>query len=778
MALQSKSARNQVRPEINLQEYLGVLYRGRWIILGVFAAVFGAVFAYTQLADRTYQATASVKIDTKLMRSTVLGGESASYAPMLNVTQNELEVLKSNAVVDDVAKRLIERKFFDEDKKTLLDIVRFIDPASGQGTMGRQEDVVTRLRGAVEFEPVRESDVIKITATSKNPKEAAILANLYSEAYAERNVIASRSKTKSFREFLESQVKGKQQSLRKTEDDLRTYMEQKGVVSLDDESRKIVEQLSQLEAQRDAVEISIQALERTLTSYSEQVSQQEQNVAKVMGEANDPYIRQLQDQVAQLEVQRDITVSQNPDFVGREVFNARLNEIEVQIQALKAKLKKRTDDFLANLLPGAESGSGQNDPASYLRSIKQKMLQSQIELQSLKARKQALVQAIQDYNRQFEHLPRKNMDFARLQREKMSTEKLYLLIDEKYNEANIAEQSQLGYVEIFDRAVPPSKPSSPKVPQMLLLGIVGGFGLGVVLAFVRDRLNMRVRTPEDLKKHGFHVLTWVKDMKEDLRILGKNGRFASDGKSIDSHLIMASNPMAPTAESYRQLRTGLIHLAGSSAPKTVLVTSPEPGEGKTTTLCNLAIAFAQSGRKVLLVDGDLRRPTINRVFDLALNPGLSEILDRSVMYERAIQETVVANLHVVTSGRIPKNPAEHLGSATMGKFLEDMRKDYDVIFMDSPPALAVTDASVLSSYAEVVIVVVSAGTTSIGALERTAEVLETVGAKVAGVVLNNFNLIKAYGFPHNRASYGNYGYASQSGPQTNAQVPRRNKARA
>ncbi|HEX9006547.1 MAG TPA: polysaccharide biosynthesis tyrosine autokinase [Bacteroidota bacterium] len=760
-----------------LHDYLAVILRGKWIILTCFVLVFGAALLYIKFADRVYRATTSVRIDVKAAESSIFQ-QTPSYIGNLNIIQNELQVLKSNALADVVARRLIDLRYVDSAKTIPIQIIEAPQELPGKGGLASVEMVSSRVQSSVEFEPVRESDVIKISAASKSPEEAALIANAYVQAYFDRNIFASRTKQRSFREFLEGQAKDKQAALAKSEESLRRYMEEKGVVSLDDNSKRIIEQLSQLESQRDAVDINIQSLERTLQTYREQVTQQEQSVAKVMGEANDPYIERLQAQLAQLEVQRDITVAQNPDYVGKEVYNAQLKEIDGQIQSLKAKLKKRTDEFLTNLLPGVASSAEQHDPAAYLRQVKQKMLESQVELQALQARRTALTDAIREYNRQFENLPRKNMDFARLQREKLSMEKLYLNIEEKYNEANISEQREAGYIDIFDPAVIPGAPSSPKVMITLLLGIVGGLGLGLLIVFGREYMKEVLRTPEDVKKRGFTPMSTIMLMgSSELRrhVNGKSGTEAQ----VAPQLVMITNPLAPVAESYRHLRTN-IHLAHrTDAPQTLLVSSPDEGEGKTTTVANLAVAFARSGKRTVLVDGDLRRPTLFKVFNVRMKPGLHEMLAGVATLDECLQRTPVEDLNLLTSGSIPQNPAEYLGSDRMQRLIEELKEQFDVILFDAPPVLAVTDASVIATQVDRVILVISSGKTPAQDFDRAVETLDAVGVKVSGVVLNNFNPKRAYGAGARVAGYGYYGVAYRSdGTRSNGKDGGKVKARS
>jgi len=730
-----------------------MMLRGKWVILITFVVVLLATILITNLMDPVYKATSDVLLNPAELRSSLfLDGARNDGAK--NITQNELAILNSRSLADSVAERLRRQKYMEPGKSGLIPIVQSTEDQPAGATLAPLEIVSGRVSGAVDFDPVRESDIIRITAKSKSAQESALLANTFAETYRDRNIYMSRAKSRSFREFLESQAREKRKLLEETEGSLQDYMEQQGVVSLDDESKRMIDQLAQLEATRDATEISLKELQNTLASYQAQLPQQETNLARVVGEASDTYIKQMQEQLSQLEVRRDMTVVQNPSSAGREILNEKVKEIDQQIASLRLKLQKRTDDFLRTLTPSQGAGA---DAAGYLKSVKQKIIESEIEVQSLMAKKKALNDAIAEYERKFDRIPAKSVGLARLQRARLSNEKLFLMVEEKYNEANITEQSNTGYIEIIQAAPVPSSPSSPKPLINLALGIVVGLALGLVIAFVKETIDLRVQTPEDLKRHGFTPLTPIMDMDPEIQRLGGQAIAAKD-KAVDAHLITLSFPFSSIAESYRQMRTNLQFAKVGNPVRTVLVTSPAPGEGKSTTACNLAIAFAQTGKKVLLVDADLRRPTLDTKFSVHKRPGLSELLTGSIKLTAAVQPTKVENLHVMVSGEIPPNPAEVLGSETMRDFVDAASKMYEVILFDSSPILAVTDAAVISTMVDGAVVVVASGKTRLQDLDQAAELLEGVGGKVLGVVMNNFDPHQAYGLSYRRSGRHRYGY--------------------
>jgi protein-tyrosine kinase len=201
-------------------------------------------------------------------------------------------------------------------------------------------------------------------------------------------------------------------------------------------------------------------------------------------------------------------------------------------------------------------------------------------------------------------------------------------------------------------------------------------------------------------------------------------------------LITRTNPKSPISEAYRILRTNVQFSGIDKELKTIVITSTDPREGKSTTISNMAITFAQSGKKILLIDADLRKPTIHKAFRLTNREGLTSIIAKHSEGADYISRSVMKNLDILTCGIIPPNPSELLSSDTMKKFIEDMKEDYDHIFIDTPPAGSVTDAAILASMADATIIVALAGKVSIDNIKRTKEMLEKVNANIIGVVLN------------------------------------------
>ena len=739
------------RGEGRLKDYVLLFRRGRWIIVASTAFIFGSVALYTFTTRPIYEATARVLIETKNREGSPNFLDLLGTGSNTKIT-NELEILQSHALGEAVAQALLDREFVDKPGGQRIAVIE--EQVDGKASPLSPRRVNQRLQRVVEFTPIKESDVIKIAVRSQGPEEAALIANTYAGVYADRNLAMSRTRSRAIREFLQNQLTEKRDALTQSESALQSYMKNSGVVTLDGEVKKVVEQLSLLEASRDALNVEITTRVKTLESMKEELAKQEPNAARSITQSNDAYVRLLQEQLAQLEVQRDVLISQNPEMVGQKIFSDKMAQTDAQIEALRRNLQKRTTEFLGSMLPGGGVTATREGTAGFLGGLKQKIVEQQIELEGLNARRSALGKVIKEYEVQFNRIPRKSIDLAKFQRSRLSSEKLYLMVEEKYNEAAITESSQLGYVNVVDPAILPDYPVSPKVMLNLLVGLLMGLGCGAAVVFLKASLVVTIHTPEDLKRTGHTTLGVVSRIDgHTLASVGSRPQ-GTRGLLFDGHLIAALSPFSPLTESYRHLRTSIEYAQLEKPIRRLTVTSALPGEGKTTTVANLAIVCAQQEKRLLLVDADMRKPTIHTLFGLTNEVGLAQILSGAKHLDQAIIQDVVPHLDLIVSGSPPPNPAEILGSRKMDEFLQAVAARYDLVLFDSPPILSVTDAVVLSRKVDGTALVISAGTSRVDVLERATEVMERVGGTMLGVVLNRFDPQKEYGRYYGKHAYG------------------------
>ena len=310
---------------------------------------------------------------------------------------------------------------------------------------------------------------------------------------------------------------------------------------------------------------------------------------------------------------------------------------------------------------------------------------------------------------------------------------MYTGILTSYEQVQLTQDQTTSTISQIEPAVTPTIPVSPKVLQNTLLAAVVGMLLAIGIVFAIEMLDDTVKTPDEIT----HQL--------GLPVLAAIMHFNNTGDKPVTEL----TPRSPTSESFRTLRTNVQYAAVDRPLRTIMVTSAGPEEGKTTIVTNLAIVMAQSGKRVTIIDGDLRRPSIHRRTGVNNQVGLSFLfMQPKMILNGALQKSRIPGVSVITSGNIPPNPSELLGSQKMDQILEKVKEESDIILIDTPPALVVTDASVLAPQVDGVLIVVRPGVTKLAAAKQTVEQLHRVGANIFGVVLNNLDL--------NRSKYGHY----------------------
>ncbi len=381
--------------------------------------------------------------------------------------------------------------------------------------------------------------------------------------------------------------------------------------------------------------------------------------------------------------------------------------------------------------------------------------------------KNSLQQQLEDLGQRIEadSLALQNLDNspeAQAERNRLETQlnqnrQLYASLLQTFEQVRLAEAESISTVIQADPATIPERPISPKVLQNTLLAAIVGGMLAVGGIFLVEALDDTVKTPDDVTRvTGLPVLGVVAEH--------------DTGKG---DLITVSQPRSPVAEAFRSLRTNIQFASVDHPVQTLLVTSALPSEGKSTVAANLAVALAQSGKKVVLLEADLRRPSVHRYLKVPNRLGLSAMFVQTQVYlDGNLQGTRVPNLKVLTAGDLPPNPSELLGSERMYAIIRQVKEQADLLVLDTPPVMAVTDAVVLSPRVDGVLLVVKPGSTKLSALQTAIEQLQRVGAKVLGVVFNGVQL-KGYRYRYYSSSYYYYGYHEYYGSEGKKKKKRR-----
>ncbi|HEX8386517.1 MAG TPA: polysaccharide biosynthesis tyrosine autokinase, partial [Rubricoccaceae bacterium] len=418
----------------------------------------------------------------------------------------------------------------------------------------------------------------------------------------------------------------------------------------------------------------------------------------------------------------------------------------------------------------ATGGGGPGDPQSAFQrtaALRTQLSDARTALQGAIATREAIASRLASYDVELAAVPSQSIDLARLQRDRLAAERLFQTLDQKLQEAQVAEEGELGYARVIRPAFASPVPFAPQRLRNVVLAALAGLLLGVTVAVARVRLDHRFARPDDVQNAGHTLLGTIPDFSDLIKKDFGGKEFVDvGGRRLDTRLISLLNPMATASETYRALRTSVQFSRPDAVVQTILVTSANPGEGKSVTAANLALVLAQAGRRVLLVDCDLRRPTVHKKFGINREPGLSHVVFGDIALDPALLAQPADDLWVLPSGTLVPNPSELLGSKRMRDLLEEMRGLFDVLVLDAPPVHAATDAVLLSTQADATVVVARASVTKDFDLESAIGALNGVGAQVIGVVLNGFDISKSYGYRYKYAyRYGSdyaYGHENQT----------------
>jgi capsular exopolysaccharide synthesis family protein len=355
------------------------------------------------------------------------------------------------------------------------------------------------------------------------------------------------------------------------------------------------------------------------------------------------------------------------------------------------------------------------------------------------------------------------VEYKPLQRTAEQNNKMYSIISSRQKEIDITGPMKANNVRVLERAIVPGAPVRPKPVQNLLLGLLLGLGTGIGLAFAIEALDNTLKTQTDVEQFlGVPVLGLVP-------VIGSAGapEVVQQGDNLrERDLGVFLDPKSVAAECCRSIRTNILFMSPDHPIRTLVVTSPSPQEGKTTTAINLAVTMAEAGGRVLLLDTDMRRPRLHRSFGVPNNTGISTVVVGKATLEEAIKRTDVPNLDVLTCGPVPPNPSELIHTDRFALILADCAKLYDRVILDSPPTSAVTDPAVLGNLADGVVLIIKAGETTREAAVHARRQLTAAKARMIGVVVNAIDFSNpAYGYEYYYRNYYRYGYTYGNGPQ-------------
>jgi tyrosine-protein kinase Etk/Wzc len=759
-----------------------------------------AVWAYT--ATPVYEASTSIRIDEQKSRIPVL--EALQQLSSGSDLVTEMEVLKSRTlaenVVDSLALRAVltrptrverERIFsllkvapnapsggLDFTRKsdgTFLVSSRRNHESLGAAPPGQQfiaDGVTFTLRPGSEFKaitlsvvpfetavrdlskqlsvsrPSRTANVVVVRHEGTDPSLVREVPNVLADRFIMHRREVQTTEARSVARFLRQQLDTLSLQLTESENTLQSFRQQAQIVNLPAEGTAQVTRLASLQGERSSINAERAALATLLTEI---------RAAAVTQKPDDPspYRRML----AFPTLFKNISTN--------ESLRA-LTELEDQRSALLARRTPKDPDVIAL--------------TSRIQEIEQELRAvGETYLQGLTNQVAALDASLAQFGAQLQRIPAKEVEFARLERRPKILEEIYTLLQTRLKEAEITQAAEDPTVRVVDAAILPINPVRPKTGLVISMATLLGLMLSIGAAFGREMMDRTVHTKEELQAFtGATVLGLIpriprasSELRGPTHAVNRLLRRATPSLAAQSmsiapslsanqewlsdRLVTGADPRSPVSEAYRSLRTNITFARPDQVSKTLVFTSPMPGDGKTTSAANLAITLAQQGVRILLVDGDLRRGVLNSVFSTPREPGLSNVLLGVGKLDQAIRSIDLGengSLDFLSTGTLPPNPAELLGSQKMRNLLSELEQKYDAIIIDSPPLNVVTDAAVLGTVADGVVIVARAGITEKSGLMYAAEQLANVHASVLGAVLNDvdFESNRYYGM------YGKYGY--------------------
>jgi polysaccharide biosynthesis transport protein len=706
--------------EMNLRDYWFIIRRRRAIIAmtTVLVALFSFWFAQQKVPQ--YQTTAAVKFEP----STALSGllvEVLSYSSADSI-ETQTTLIKSTPILEEVARQL----------------GRLPDAPSGEPLQETRQyrAALDSINGKLKVTRVPNTSILEITATSTDPVEAKQLANTVAQVYRRYSRDSRNARITEARKFIEAQLREVEGRLKRAEDELWAFRDANRVIAPGAESTVLLSLFTQVRSDIEKTRQQRTELELSLGRISR--GDPASITDPVVVETVNPAIQRLQ------QVQNDLLLERNNLALEVTDRHPKLMAVDDRLREVRVELRRQVTAQIA----------------------------------ALRSREEILNRQLGELLQKNREVPAVELGLQRRQRDAKVNDDLLNLLKARHQEALIKESEAVEEVSLVRPAPEPDTPGGTEKLNTVAVGALLGLMLGLVLAFVQETLDTSIGTIEDVETYlevpVLGVVPHIDARETTQRLIERRPAVAQmDPEALRNHALLITHfdPKSPVAEAYRTLRTNIQFARLERSGKILLVTSPTLQEGKTTTIVNLALTMAQNGQKTLLLGANLRRPSIHRFFGIEREPGLSDILLGKTAWRDCIRtvadilmgrfemEDIMAspgldNLHIIESGPVPANPSELLSTRAMGEFLAAVRNDYDIVLIDAPPVLPVTDSAIIATQVDGVVLVYQAGKVGRLVLKRAKVHLESVGGKVWGVVLNDVHTeIAGYQYTHYYTHY-------------------------
>jgi len=712
--------------DFDLRSVVHILRRNLLWVVGMVAAAIIVGVLFTLLAQPKYMGTARVLIENEaaqLLENTNLQPEANSVADTERFLQTQVEMIKSRALAQDVVeseKLANDENFFESYGEKIPDSSALEPDAKSNDTNAldklRKKAAVTLLLNNLEVTLPKDSRIVEINYQATRPGFAAKIANAFADAYVASNLRRKYDASLGARKFLAQQLDDARSKLEKSQQDLNAYLRRAGLI-------------------------------RT----GEGGSSPGANVDGTLSTTNNSLV-QLSAGANQATTER-IAAEQAWNAVAKAplltIPQVLQNSAVQQMLQQKANVEAKLADELARhqeTYPTVRSLRAESAEIDKRLNLVAKSIRDSIKLnyESAREREQALQSQVADVRDQALSEQDRSVQYNILLRIANTNRSLYDALLQRYNSLNATAGSSANNVSIIDSAIAPDHPYSPSLILNLAIALVAGLVLAVAVIFMREHFDTQIRDPGDVAR------------KLSLPLLGLIPNVSEDEIGGDKELVSKS----PLSEAYQSLVATLRYSSAEGFPRSLLVTSSGQSEGKSTSSSAIAAKIAQLGLKVVLVDCDLRRPTLHRKFERGSSTqsgGLTDVIVGEISLDAALKDSGIENLSCLTALPMPPDPSALLGSQRLRAVLEDLKQRFDVVILDSPPVLGLADAIELASVADSVLLVVDGGNFNRGVTRSALRRLEVVKAKLVGVVVTKFDPKGSNDYTYYGTSYYNYG---------------------
>ncbi len=703
--------------DIDRKQYLLKLKR-RWKpALAVFLATVGATGIVSLLLPKSYQAEGRLLFKQNTSASLTEVGEEAGRLTNLSINQtplnNELQKLTTNAILQETINQL---QLTNDEGKPL-----------------EPED----LRRSLNIDLIGGSDIIQVNYKNKDPKMAAEIVNTLMNVYVQQQFHRNQSESASAEEFINQQLPTVESSLSEVQSELETFRAKNNIVDLEEEKRVLVKELGTLNQQIATTGAQLQGIQAQTSALKSQLGLNLNQALTVNQLGKTPLIESTLEELAKTEAElaEERTRFQNshPSIIALEAKKAQLKQtLEQKIRQTVGRGVKVSQGLL-------KSDGIQENTVERFINLKIEELSQQRQLDSLN-------QSYKTYSKRANELPRLEKQEQELLRRVETANTTYTNLLDSLQEVKLAENQQTGNLEIIEVAQVPEQGSSGKM-GLMLLGIILGLFLSNLTAIFLEMQDCSLRTIGEIK----HKLPY--------KVLGM---IPLDPEAHQKGIVVQTEPDSFTSEIYRMIQVNLKFVTSQKPPKVILVTSSVPGEGKSTFSANLGAAIAQLGRKVLLIDGDLRRSHQHQLWGASNHAGIKDIITQRVPLSKIVSRPM-SKLDLLTAGTIPPNPLALLDSVEMAELVAQGRREYDLVLIDAPPLPVTADVLTLSKLADGIIFVSRPGIVEQESAELARETLVTTEQKILGMTINGVNP-KEFDRHSYHAKYGKNYFSSTPSP--------------